>query len=402
MLIVHMFIEVTSADEVFGLSVQAEVSANLHSPFKSKNEVIVETVTILNAQYLVETFAIACHGYTACRFRIRSFCILVFNHRTYDLPRKYVNLPSGPGFRNSSSNDLDPSTLHVPLPSSTRTLYISGVLFDLPAVDFGIAPPGNADDGLSLHHMHDLDHIDKFSLNEELDEDFVYLTHKDKVAGTAIMINNVGSIAQALVAQGSPDHWNEGQAAKIQAAQISTISVMNCFGRIAIKGVSSDFGKHKYNYTTRPEKPFLPSATLGLACGAMFSHATVVLLDWFGLPYFSMNWAFMGIAPVIEGNIFSIAFGRNLDEHAAPDHPTSPNPVARAISDLGGILSRGAGGNAEQLCFDGSSCYAASLKMTVVASIIAAALSAWATWRDRTELRWTAYKKAYVLHWTVY
>jgi hypothetical protein len=43
MLIVHRFIEVTSADEVFGLSMQAEVSANLHTLFKLKNEVIVET-----------------------------------------------------------------------------------------------------------------------------------------------------------------------------------------------------------------------------------------------------------------------------------------------------------------------------------------------------------------------
>jgi len=356
------------------------------------------------------------------------------------------------------STDADPSTLHMPLPSSPSTGHpvsrirspplvkgrsISPVSsFDLPAPDFGIAPRGNADDGLSSHHMHDLDNIDESSLNEELDEDFPSPhTHKHQhivdihgkklfssinfwllfsivslLAGTGIMwINNVGSIAQALVAQGSPDHWDEERAAKIQATQVSTISVMNCFGRIAI-GVSSDFGKHKYNvqrvmwlipisigfiasqmlalYTTRPENLFLPSATLGLAYGAMFSHATVVALDWFGLPHFSMNWGFVGIAPVIGGNLFSIAFGRNLDAHAAPDHPTSSNPVARAISDLGGILSRRGGGNAERLCFDGSSCYAASLKMTVVASIIAAVLSAWATWRDITILEPLAHADA--------
>jgi len=341
--------------------------------------------------------------------------------------------------------------LHMPLPSSPSTGHpvsrirssslvkgrsISPVSsFDLPAADFGIAPPGTADDGLSSHHMHDLDNFGESSLNEELDEDFPSPPHAHKhehivdihgkklifsinfwllssivslLAGTGIMwINNVGSIAQALVAQGSPDHWDEERAAKIQAAQVSTISVMNCIGRIAI-GVSSDFGKHKYNlqrvmwlipisigfiasqmlalYTTRPENLFLPSATLGLAYGAMFSHATVVALDWFGLPHFSTNWGWVGIAPVIGGNVFSIAFGRNLDEHASPDLPTSSNPVARAISDLGHILGRRAGGNAERLCFDGSSCYAASLKMTIVASIIAAALSAWATWRDRTIL----------------
>ena len=54
--------------------------------------------------------------------------------------------------------------------------------FDLPAADFGIAPPGNANDGLSLHHMHDLDNnnIDESSLHEELDEDLASPPHAHK------------------------------------------------------------------------------------------------------------------------------------------------------------------------------------------------------------------------------
>jgi hypothetical protein len=241
-----------------------------------------------------------------------------------------------------------------------------------------------------------------------------------------IGINNVGSIAQALVAQGSPDNWDEERAAKVQAAQVSTISIMNCLGRIAIGvyfikemwihaclspklcflgGMSSDFAKHKFHvrrvtwlipisigfivsqtlalYTTNPDILFLPSSTLGFAYGAMFSHATVVALDWFGLPHFSMNWGFVSVAPVIGGNLFSLAFGRNLDAHVSPDSPTTSGDVSRMTSSLGDVLDRRAGGNTERLCFDGSSCYAASLRMTIVACSIATVLSAWATWRDR-------------------
>jgi hypothetical protein len=47
-------------------------------------------------------------------------------------------------------------------------------------------------------------------------------------------MNNMGSIAQVLVAEGAPDSWDEERAAKIQALQVSVVSILNCIGRIVI------------------------------------------------------------------------------------------------------------------------------------------------------------------------
>lgn len=46
-------------------------------------------------------------------------------------------------------------------------------------------------------------------------------------------INNVGSISQALFAKGDPN-FDERKAAQWQATQVSTVSIMNCIGRILI------------------------------------------------------------------------------------------------------------------------------------------------------------------------
>lgn len=52
-------------------------------------------------------------------------------------------------------------------------------------------------------------------------------------------INNVGSISQALYAEHSVE-YDEVESAQLQALQVSTISIMNCVGRIGI-GISSHF-----------------------------------------------------------------------------------------------------------------------------------------------------------------
>ena len=120
----------------------------------------------------------------------------------------------------------------------------------------------------------------------------------------------------------------------------------------------------------------------------MFSLATVVALDWFGFPHFSMNWGFVALAPVLGANVFSLAFGRNMDAHASPESPPGSGAMARTMSGVGDVLSRRAGVNSSQrLCFDGLSCYEASLRMTIVACSIATALSVLATWRDRKRHR---------------
>lgn len=47
------------------------------------------------------------------------------------------------------------------------------------------------------------------------------------------VINNVGTISQALSAKGNPD-YDKMAAAKLQAAQVSLISLANCGARLGI------------------------------------------------------------------------------------------------------------------------------------------------------------------------
>ncbi|KAF8318221.1 MFS general substrate transporter [Clavulina sp. PMI_390] len=220
------------------------------------------------------------------------------------------------------------------------------------------------------------------------------------MAGTGLMwINNVGSIAQALVAQGQPDTWDRSRAVKLQAAQVSIVSVMNSLGRIAI-GLITDVAKHRYgirrafwfiptafifiasqtlaSYTTSPNYLWLSSALLGTAYGAMFTLAPMIILEWFGISRFSRNWGTVALSPVLGGNLFSIAFGRNLDKHA------SQEPMTLLSAPITGLVARGGLPDAtEHLCYDGVACYVDSLHMTIVASVAALALAGVVVWRDR-------------------
>ncbi len=44
-------------------------------------------------------------------------------------------------------------------------------------------------------------------------------------------INNVGTISQALIAQEDPE-YDPAYAARVQAKQVTIVSLMNCLGRI--------------------------------------------------------------------------------------------------------------------------------------------------------------------------
>ena len=72
----------------------------------------------------------------------------------------------------------------------------------------------------------------------------------------------------------------------------------------------------------------------------------------------------MSLAPVLGGNVFSLAFGRMLDARGVPE---------------GGV------------CGDGRTCYSAALYVALVASGVALGLAVWAAWRDaeygRTQAR---------------
>jgi hypothetical protein len=85
--------------------------------------------------------------------------------------------------------------------------------------------------------------------------------------------------------------------------------------------------------------------------------------------HFSENWGFLSLAPLFGGNAFSLAFGADVDAHAAP----TPAP---------GLTIRG-GAASDAVCTLGAACYARSVRLTAGAAALALALSVWAGVRDR-------------------
>ncbi|KZP19077.1 hypothetical protein FIBSPDRAFT_1045810 [Athelia psychrophila] len=113
------------------------------------------------------------------------------------------------------------------------------------------------------------------------------------------------------------------------------------------------------------------SLALGLAYGGLSGLFPSITIDWFGLSHFSETWGIVCLSPFIGGNLFSIAFGRNLDAHTPSSSDTPPTApfLDAAIS--------------EPQCLEGRACYAASLQMTTAACCLALALGIWAAQRDR-------------------
>lgn len=118
-----------------------------------------------------------------------------------------------------------------------------------------------------------------------------------------IDINNVGSIAQALFSKGNPA-YDELEASTWQAAQVSTVSIMNFLGRILI-GIAADVTKSRLR---RPRSfcltlvaslfiisqvvllreddvhtLWIASALLGLAYGSLFGLLPTICIEWFGM-----------------------------------------------------------------------------------------------------------------------
>ena len=126
----------------------------------------------------------------------------------------------------------------------------------------------------------------------------------------------------------------------------------------------------------------------------------------FPLEHFSENWGFVSLSPMLGGNVFSIAFGRNLDAHS-DDGPTTNSTAASLTSSLASsstlsplhalsstsVLPVGARGGIPDPhhCIVGRECYADSLKMTIVACCLALALGIYAGWRDyKRQKRWAS------------
>lgn len=213
------------------------------------------------------------------------------------------------------------------------------------------------------------------------------------LSGTGLMyINNVGSMAQALFARGDPQ-FDTIESAQWQAAQVSITSIANCLGRI-IFGTAADVAKHRYDWrrsyfivmisftfiisqivlynVSSVQALWMASALLGLGYGGMFGLFPTIMIEWFGLGHFSQNWGFLCLSPVIAGNLFSLAFGRNLDEHSKP------------LEDITEQWRRGGlPSDSGRQCLSGRLCYVDSVKLTIVACIVALVLSVVGALRDR-------------------
>ncbi|KAJ7702436.1 major facilitator superfamily domain-containing protein [Mycena rosella] len=217
------------------------------------------------------------------------------------------------------------------------------------------------------------------------------------LSGTGLMyINNVGSMSQALFSKGNPA-YDEVEASRWQATQVSTISIMNFSGRILI-GLISDNIKNRFGFPrsyslvlvstlfflsqllaaqiTDVTDLWKASALVGLAYGTIFGLFPTVCIEFFGLSHFSENWGFLSLSPMVGGNLFSIAFGRNLDAHE-PGESTASTAAAAAAA-IRAV--------AAHQCLEGRSCYVATLGLTGTACFAAMLLSALAAWRERRKL----------------
>ncbi|GLB33202.1 putative MFS general substrate transporter [Lyophyllum shimeji] len=211
------------------------------------------------------------------------------------------------------------------------------------------------------------------------------------LSGTGLMfINNVGSMSQALYAKSTPI-YDPVEAARWQADQVSMISLLNFLGRIFI-GLVTDYGKNRYglprSYSLGLVSFFffisqvmaanvddirnlwMASAMLGLAHGSVFSLFPNVCLEWFGMPHFSENWGYLSISPIFAGNLFSVAFGRNLDAHETTPTESLASSTSVAVGQ----------------CTLGRQCYVDAIYLTAASCFIAMLLSVLAGWRDRQKL----------------
>ncbi|KAJ7174561.1 major facilitator superfamily domain-containing protein [Mycena filopes] len=225
------------------------------------------------------------------------------------------------------------------------------------------------------------------------------------LSGTGLMyINNVGSMSQALFSKGNPA-YDEIEASKWQATQVSTISIMNFSGRVVI-GLISDNVKNRLGWPRSYSLILVSSlffcslllaaqiddvtnlwkasALVGFAYGTIFGLFPTVCIEFFGLSHFSENWGFLSLSPLVGGNLFSIAFGRNLDAHE-PTESTGAVAAVAAIPRALALVARGVSITAHQ-CLEGRTCYVSTLGLTGTACFAAILLSALAAWRERRKL----------------
>jgi len=209
------------------------------------------------------------------------------------------------------------------------------------------------------------------------------------LAGTGVTyINNVGAMSQSLYAYNNPQ-YDETQALRWQAAQVSAISLTNFGGRILI-GFFSDFTMRLYR-TPRSHalvlvaslylisqviaanisnisNLWIASALLGLAHGSISALIPTVCLEWFGLPHFSENWGYLFMSPFFSINLLSFLFGQSLDAHDDKSVEDLLPPAFRTYS--------------APRCLQGRDCYVDAIYLTIGTTFLSFLLSLWAGYRD--------------------
>ncbi|KAJ8521829.1 hypothetical protein ONZ45_g1532 [Pleurotus djamor] len=189
------------------------------------------------------------------------------------------------------------------------------------------------------------------------------------LCGTGLMyINNVGVMTQALYVHGL-SVYDDKDAQKWQAVQVSTISVTSFAGRIII-GLISDFTKTRLQWPRsyclaltslalltsqyvamrieELESLWIASALVGLGYGSIFPLFSSMCIEWLGLPHFSENWGYATASTLLSNNLFSIVFGRNLDAHEPPSRR--------------GLAAEASG---RRMCLEGKTCYVDALYLTI-------------------------------------
>lgn len=93
--------------------------------------------------------------------------------------------------------------------------------------------------------------------------------------------------------------------------------------------------------------------------------------------HFSENWGYISLAPMVGGNLFSLAFGRDFDAHAEEE---------KASPSFSHLRQRAGGAASSQLCLQGRECYTSTLRLTIAACSFALFLSVYAGYKDRKRM----------------
>ena len=193
---------------------------------------------------------------------------------------------------------------------------------------------------------------------------------------------------------------------KLQAQQVSAISLCNASGRIII-GLLSDFIVNKTGNSAKRVWLLIVVTTLaflsqllaalpntietvhqllavsvltGLAYGTLFGLCPVLMFEWFGMKHFSQNYGFLSLSPVLAGNIFNLMFGRIYDSHVPRDDSSHHlRSIARYAQDVFRTAASAPTPEAHEgkhhLCMEGEECYRQVFEITVVGCMVAVGFS---------------------------